>query len=188
MATATARYDFSDAAVLVTGGTSGIGLATATAFEEAGARVTITGIPDEPGMSAQILGALGDDEINIDMIVSNIAHDGYARHSFTMHTNDLGRAQAALELAELVVEQPQSKTGSKRRPMSMSRSSPFNSGVKLWMLRCTTRRPWVSVSSTAPPGLLMYTEISRSGSGRRIGCPSTNSGSSWMVRCTAGSR
>ena len=66
-------------------------------IERSQARVTITGIPDEPGMSAQILGALGDDEINIDMIVSNIAHDGYARHSFTMHTNDLGRAQAALK-------------------------------------------------------------------------------------------
>jgi len=48
MATATARYDFSDAAVLVTGGTSGIGLATATAFEEAGARVTITGTRAKP--------------------------------------------------------------------------------------------------------------------------------------------
>ena len=31
------------------------------------------------------------------MIVSNIASDGCARHSFTMHTNDLGRAQAALQ-------------------------------------------------------------------------------------------
>jgi aspartate kinase len=66
-------------------------------IERSQARVTITGIPDEPGMSAQILSALGDDEINIDMIVSNIAHDGYARHSFTMHTNDLGRAQASLK-------------------------------------------------------------------------------------------
>ena len=66
-------------------------------IERSQARVTITGIPDEPGMSAQILSALGEDEINIDMIVSNIAHDGYARHSFTMHTNDLGRAQASLK-------------------------------------------------------------------------------------------
>lgn len=66
-------------------------------IERSQARVTITGIPDEPGMSAQILGALGDAEINIDVIVSNIAHDGYARHSFTMHANDLGRAQAALK-------------------------------------------------------------------------------------------
>lgn len=38
-----ATFDFTDAAVLVTGGTSGIGHATATAFAAAGARVTVTG-------------------------------------------------------------------------------------------------------------------------------------------------
>jgi len=66
-------------------------------IERSQARVTITGIPDEPGMSGKILGALGDAEINLDMIVSNIAHDGYARHSFTMHSSDLVRAQSALK-------------------------------------------------------------------------------------------
>ncbi|NNM28351.1 MAG: aspartate kinase [Akkermansiaceae bacterium] len=66
-------------------------------IERSQARATITGIPDEPGMSARILGSLGDAEINIDMIVSNRAHDGYARHSFTMHIDDLGRTQAALK-------------------------------------------------------------------------------------------
>lgn len=72
-------------------------------IERSQARVTITGIPDEPGMSGRILGTLADAEINLDMIVSNIAHDGLARHSFTMHSNDLGRAQASLKpvLAEL---------------------------------------------------------------------------------------
>jgi aspartate kinase len=66
-------------------------------IERSQARVTVTGIPDEPGMSGAILGALGDAEINLDMIISNIASDGYARHSFTMHSNDLGKAQAALK-------------------------------------------------------------------------------------------
>ncbi len=66
-------------------------------IERSQARVTITGIPDEPGMSGLILTALGDAEINLDMIVSNIAHDGFARHSFTMHVADLGKAQAALK-------------------------------------------------------------------------------------------
>ncbi len=72
-------------------------------IERSQARVTIIGIPDEPGMSGRILAAVGDAEVNIDMIVSNIAHDGMARHSFTMHSNDLGRAQAALKpvLAEI---------------------------------------------------------------------------------------
>ncbi|MBK1835250.1 aspartate kinase [Roseibacillus ishigakijimensis] len=66
-------------------------------IERSQARVTITCIPDKPGMSGKILKALAEAEINIDMIVSNIASDGRARHSFTMHTNDLGRAQAALQ-------------------------------------------------------------------------------------------
>ena len=66
-------------------------------IERSQARVTITDIPDHPGNSATILGALADAEINVDMIVSNIASDGMSRHSFTMHTNDLGRAQAALK-------------------------------------------------------------------------------------------
>jgi aspartate kinase len=72
-------------------------------IERSQARVTITGIPDLPGMSGRILGVLADAEINLDMIISNIAHDGFARHSFTMHSSDLGKAQAALKpvIAEL---------------------------------------------------------------------------------------
>lgn len=66
-------------------------------IERSQARVTITNIPDRPGMSSKILTALAEAEINIDMIVSNIASDRLARHSFTMHTSDLGRAQAALQ-------------------------------------------------------------------------------------------
>lgn len=76
-------------------------------IERSQARVTITGIPDEPGMSGRILSALGEAEINLDMIISNIAHDGFARHSFTMHSSDLGRAQAALK--PLLSELSQSK-------------------------------------------------------------------------------
>lgn len=65
--------------------------------ERSQARVTISGIPDKPGMSSQILRALADAEVNVDMIVANISNDGLSRHSFTMHSNDLGRAQAALK-------------------------------------------------------------------------------------------
>ena len=76
-------------------------------IERSQARLTVTGIPDEPGMSGRILGALADAEINIDMIISNIALDGYARHSFTMHGSDLGKAQAALK--PLLAVLPQAK-------------------------------------------------------------------------------
>ncbi len=72
-------------------------------IERSQARVTISGIPDQPGMSGRILGALADAEINLDMILSNISADDRSKHSFTMHSNDLGKAQAALKpvLAEL---------------------------------------------------------------------------------------
>ena len=72
-------------------------------IERSQARVTISGIPDHPGMSGKILGTLADAEINLDMIVSNISNDDRSKHSFTMHSNDLGKAQAALKpvLAEL---------------------------------------------------------------------------------------
>jgi len=82
-------------------------------IERSQARVTITGIPDEPGMSGRILGALGEAEINLDMIISNIAHDGFARHSFTMHSSDLGRAQAALKplLSELAQSKIETEAG-----------------------------------------------------------------------------
>ena len=53
-------------------------------IERSQARVTITGIPDTPGMSGLILGALADAEVNIDMIVSNIASDQLARHSLSL--------------------------------------------------------------------------------------------------------
>ncbi|PLW69714.1 SDR family NAD(P)-dependent oxidoreductase [Pseudohalioglobus lutimaris] len=43
MSTATATFNFTGARVLITGGTSGIGLATARGFADAGAHVTITG-------------------------------------------------------------------------------------------------------------------------------------------------
>ena len=66
-------------------------------IERSQARVTITGIPDQPGMSARILTVLADADINIDMIVANISNDGMSRHSFTMPSVDLGRAQAALK-------------------------------------------------------------------------------------------
>lgn len=66
-------------------------------IERSQARVTITGIPDELGNTAKAIMALADAEINVDMIVANMAHDGYVRISFTMHANDLGHAQAALK-------------------------------------------------------------------------------------------
>jgi len=61
------------------------------------ARITVTGIPDQPGNSARIFNVLSEAEVNIDMIVSNNTHEGLARHSFTVPDADLAKALSAIQ-------------------------------------------------------------------------------------------
>jgi aspartate kinase len=59
------------------------------------AKITILGVPDRPGIAYQILGPIGDANIDVDMIVQNVGHDGMTDFSFTVHRNDY---QKALEM------------------------------------------------------------------------------------------
>ena len=52
------------------------------------AKITILGVPDRPGIAYQILGPIGDANIDVDMIVQNVGHDGLTDFSFTVHRND----------------------------------------------------------------------------------------------------
>ena len=62
------------------------------------AKVTISGVPDVPGISAQIFGVLSDNNINVDMIVQNISQDGIkANLTFTVKVNDMNLAKQLLE-------------------------------------------------------------------------------------------
>jgi aspartate kinase len=45
-------------------------------------------VPDRPGIAYQILGPVGDADIDVDMIVQNVGHDGLTDFSFTVHRND----------------------------------------------------------------------------------------------------
>jgi len=60
------------------------------------AKVTIRGVPDQPGIAATIFIALAAAHLNIDMIVQNVGTDGRANISFTLHRNDLAKARRAL--------------------------------------------------------------------------------------------
>ena len=71
------------------------------AFNRDEAKITILGVPDRPGIAYQILGPIGDANIDVDMIVQNIGHDGLTDFSFTVHRSDY---QKALKLLEPVVK------------------------------------------------------------------------------------
>jgi aspartate kinase len=60
------------------------------------AKVTIDDVPDRPGVSAAIFGAISKANIMVDMIVQNVSTDGLTDISFTLSTADLPKAESAL--------------------------------------------------------------------------------------------
>ena len=62
------------------------------------AKVTLTRVPDRPGVAAAIFGPLSDADINVDMIVQNVSEDGKATDlTFTVTKGDLKAAIKVLE-------------------------------------------------------------------------------------------
>jgi aspartate kinase len=66
------------------------------AFNRDEAKLTIRGIPDQPGVAFKVLGAVSDANIEIDVIVQNVAKDNSASITFTVHRNDLPAADKLL--------------------------------------------------------------------------------------------
>ena len=67
------------------------------AFNRDEAKITILGVPDRPGIAYQILGPVGDANVDVDMIVQNVGHDGLTDFSFTVHRNDYQKTLKTLE-------------------------------------------------------------------------------------------
>ena len=67
------------------------------AFNRDEAKLTVLGVPDRPGIAFQILGPIADANIDVDMIIQNVSHDGTTDFSFTVTRNDYGKALAILE-------------------------------------------------------------------------------------------
>jgi aspartate kinase len=61
------------------------------AFNRDEAKLTVMGVPDKPGIAYQILGPIADANIDIDVIIQNVSHDGKTDFSFTVHRNDYQR-------------------------------------------------------------------------------------------------
>lgn len=60
-------------------------------------KITVKSVPDKPGVSATLFRALADGDVDVDMIVQNVADDGMTDISFTVPTEDLEKASAILD-------------------------------------------------------------------------------------------
>ncbi len=61
-------------------------------------KITISGIPDKPGISATIFGLMANNNINVDMIVQNISQDGISANiTFTVPNNEINFAKSTLQ-------------------------------------------------------------------------------------------
>ncbi|WP_276488978.1 aspartate kinase [Ectopseudomonas mendocina] len=67
------------------------------AFNRDEAKLTIRGVPDLPGVAFKILGPISAANIEVDMIVQNVAHDNTTDFTFTVHRNDYNNALAVLQ-------------------------------------------------------------------------------------------
>lgn len=72
-------------------------LISGIAFNRDEAKLTITGVPDQPGIASKILGPIAAKNIEVDMIIQNTGHDGTTDFTFTVHRNDFNNALAILE-------------------------------------------------------------------------------------------
>lgn len=67
------------------------------AFNRDEAKITVLGVPDRPGIAYQILGPVADANIDVDMIIQNVGHDGMTDFSFTINRNEFARTMDILE-------------------------------------------------------------------------------------------
>ncbi len=61
---------------------------TGIAFDKNQARINVRGVPDKPGVAYQILGAVADANIEVDMIIQNVGSEGTTDFSFTVPRGD----------------------------------------------------------------------------------------------------
>ncbi|GAB6043149.1 aspartate kinase [Endothiovibrio diazotrophicus] len=77
-------------------------LISGIAAQQDEAKLTILGVPDKPGVAHHILGPIAEANIEVDMIVQNVAEDATTDFTFTVHRNDYERA---LEILRATAEE-----------------------------------------------------------------------------------
>ena len=73
-------------------------LISGIAFNRDEAKLTVLGVPDRPGVAHAVLGPIADANIEVDMIIQNVAPDGATTDfTFTVHRNDYQKAMEILQ-------------------------------------------------------------------------------------------
>lgn len=72
-------------------------LVSGIAFNRDEARVVVRGVPDTPGVAYKVIGPVSDANIEVDVIVQNVAADGTTDLTFTVHRNDISKAKTIAE-------------------------------------------------------------------------------------------
>ena len=72
-------------------------LVSGIALDKNQARVTLRGVVDKPGIAAEIFTALAYQNINVDMIIQNVGHDGTTNLGFTVPQNELDIAKETMQ-------------------------------------------------------------------------------------------
>ncbi len=70
---------------------------TAVAHDTSEAKVTVHGVPDQPGIAAKLFGALAAEDVDVDMIVQNVSTEGHTDISFTIPQAHMDKAKSATE-------------------------------------------------------------------------------------------
>ena len=92
-------------------------LVTGIAYSRDEAKVTLTGVSDQPGIAAGVFGPLSAANINVDMIVQNTSHDGTTDITFTTTRTDLDRA---LKVVKESIKVPYKSIGSDKSVVKVS--------------------------------------------------------------------
>ena len=74
------------------------------AHDTSEAKVTVSGVPDRPGVAARVFRTLADAGVNVDMIVQNVSEHGHTDISFTLPKEDIAKAEPILDAVAREVE------------------------------------------------------------------------------------
>ncbi len=66
-------------------------------YDKKQAKITVKGVPDQPGIAANIFGVLAEASVSVDVIIQNVSEEGYTDISFTLTSESMADAMAAVK-------------------------------------------------------------------------------------------